>query len=69
MADFSLNDKESANATAWIEQHEKDHVVNYSGAIGGRWSYIFTPTSIGRMAKIRCNACNESKDITDLDDF
>lgn len=68
MTSFYLNDKEVAAATAWKKQHEKDHVVNYSGAIGGRWSYIFTPTSIGVCIKIQCS-CGEFKDITDFENF
>lgn len=69
MTEFSLNEKENANASAWIEQHKKDHVVNYSGAIGGRWVYKFIPTSIGIIKKVECNGCGENKDITDFEDF
>lgn len=47
--------------TEWIKKHNlKKHGSEtvYCGAIGGGMTYIFTPTSIGTVGKIRCS-CGE----------
>ena len=66
---FKLTKYELKESKKWIKKHSKDHVIQDTAAIGGRWSYIFTPTSIGDFVSIKCNACNESKQISDLSSF
>lgn len=39
----------------------------YDGAIGGSFSYIITPTSIGSFMKVRDNNSGAEEDITDYD--
>lgn len=36
-------------------------------ASGGLFSYIITPTAIGTMVKVRCNACSEETCVSDFD--
>ena len=41
----------------------------YGGAIGGFYSYIFTPTSIGTTVIARHNGTGVEKNITDYSDW
>lgn len=54
----------------WQTQHtkEKHDGSEYAGAIGGRYSYKFTPTSIGTFGTIICD-CGEKFDFADGSDF
>lgn len=54
----------------WREQHikEKHGGSEYAGAIGGRYSYKFTPTSIGTFGTIICD-CGEKFVFADGSDF
>lgn len=63
---FQMSETEAARTKAWIEQHAKDHVMTYTGAIGGRWIYTFVPTSIGDLIQIRCAGCGQEAEISDL---
>ncbi|GAB6549325.1 hypothetical protein bcgnr5378_07600 [Bacillus cereus] len=38
----------------------------YAGAIGGRLSYTFTPTSIGEILTVVCSRCKEELSFTDF---
>lgn len=59
-SDFALNRTEMSAVESWIEKHiEEKHGGNtYAGAIGGRFSYVFVPTSLGVIGTIRCG-CGE----------
>lgn len=54
----------------WKKQHtkEKHGGSEYAGAIGGRYSYKFTPTSIGTFGTIICD-CGEKFEFADGSDF
>jgi hypothetical protein len=54
-------EKETKAISEWINKHiEEKHGGNsYAGAIGGRFSYNFTPTSIGEIGVIKCS-CGDS---------
>ena|ERR1700690_4488086 len=58
----------------WIEEHDKAKHINseqthrYSGAIGGAYTYEFTPTSLGTVARVRCS-CGEVIDVSDYDQW
>ena len=44
----------------WKRQHNTlIHNNESSGAIGGRYDYIFTPTSIGDVGICRCSSCEK----------
>lgn len=40
----------------------------YLGAIGGGLEYIFIPTSLGTIAKVKCH-CGEELDLTEYKDW
>lgn len=57
---FVITNSEKQVIDRWIERHtqEKHNNNTYAGAIGGRYTYEFTPTSIGNMGVIKCS-CGE----------
>lgn len=61
---FDISEKEMTAASEWMDDHSKAHVMKSVGAIGGRWKWSFTPTSIGDVKKISCT-CGAECDITD----
>lgn len=64
---FGLTDKQLEAAEAWIQKHSEEHDM-YCGAIGGRWSYVITPTGLGTILVVQC-ACGAEEDVTDYDDW
>jgi len=77
---FDLNEKEKNKLIEWIKIHDEEcpfsHINSYKNvyklvAIGGRISYIFTPTGVGTTieAKCSCNKGNYSIDLTDYDSW
>lgn len=54
----------SAKAEAQIDEWKKNH-QHYGGAIGGTFTYEFTPTSIGTIGTIKCT-CGEQFTFCDL---
>lgn len=66
---FTITENEAGNLNNWIEEHDKKCPFTdpmKQGAIGGRFTYSFTPTSLGQITKIKC-ACGEEKDVTEYD--
>jgi hypothetical protein len=64
---FEVPDKEKA--TKWLQEHNcKFKHPNKVGAIGGRISYQFTPTSLGLIAVIKCT-CGEKCDVSNYDEW
>lgn len=63
---FPISEEEQEKITAWKKQHdlEKHHAdtldkrVRLDGVSGGRFKYIFIPTSLGTLGYIQCN-CGE----------
>lgn len=47
------------------KRSEKD--LPYYGAIGGAYTYSFTPTSLGMVVKVTNGLTNETIDLTDYD--
>lgn len=62
---FQLNKKERAAANEFIKKQDKP----YAGAIGGQFSYIFTPTSIGCVIKVLNHFTGEECDVTDYEEW
>ncbi len=60
---FSLDKAQAAKMTEWANKHKKV----YTGAIGGRYTYSFTPTSIGLVVKVKDAITGEEIDLTDYD--
>lgn len=72
---FKLLDDEEERATTWMKGHipsckyyDKDRGIQYVGAMGGAFSYKFTPTSLGTIVSVEC-ACGESEVVTSFDDW
>lgn len=57
---FEIDEDEWLSIKEWQAKHiaEKHNGNKYAGAIGGRFKYIFTPTSIGEIGEIECS-CGE----------
>lgn len=64
---FEISEDECLAINEWKEKHilEKHNGNKYAGAIGGRFKYIFTPTSIGEIGEIECS-CGEKFCFKDL---
>ena len=64
---FKITESESKAIQEWknkhdIKQHKldtNDKKLRAGGAIGGRYSYVFYPTSIGTAGICICNRCNK----------
>ena len=66
---FALFEVELSRLNDWVDRHSKSRncpYVDYSGAIGGNFTYSFTPTSIGSIVKVKCS-CGDWFDATDYD--
>ncbi len=71
---FTISDEKWNEIMKWQKEHvaEKHSYIDkngekqpkIAGAIGGRFSYTFVPTSIGIFAKCKCT-CGEELDITE----
>lgn len=62
---FRISKEEFEAATKWMYEHEKekhcdpDRKFSRGGAIGGSYTWEFTPTGIGTFGSIRCS-CGDS---------
>lgn len=70
---FDPTFKQQTQAREFMDNHEcsleNDQFGGKKiGAIGGRWTWSFTPTSIGLIVKIKC-ACGAEEDLTDCSDW
>ena len=66
MKTFTLNYEQLTQIEEFRKKHKHE---NQNSTIGGKLSFIFTPTSIGVITDIKCNACNEIKDITNYNNW
>lgn len=58
--EFELSDRQWRLARKWMEENQKS-----SGAIGGQFSFVFTPTSLGMIVKVK--DADSELDLTDYD--
>ena len=67
---FELSPYAVAKLTKWIHGHKCEYTKHPEklGAIGGGFTYTFTPTSIGVIVKIKCY-CGAGCDLTDYDSW
>ncbi|MBU6141855.1 hypothetical protein KGO95_01885 [Patescibacteria group bacterium] len=74
---FSVTDLELKRIRAFRKKHRCDlpndrrmkrRKVKKTGPIGRRFTYSFTPTTIGTAVKIGC-ACGKEEDVTDYDSW
>ena len=61
---FQISELEQKTLNEWLKS--KDLEV-YCGAIGGRFTYSFTPTSLGMIIKVKDDLDGDEIDITDYD--
>lgn len=62
---FEISEEEKSQIQDWKKKHDAeahglttlDKRIEAGGAIGGRYSYHFIPTSIGVIGKCRCDKC------------
>ncbi len=61
---FPISEEQQTAINEWVSKHEKEKhplpkgAFTRGGAIGGNYSYHFTPTSIGTFGSIKCT-CGE----------
>jgi len=61
---FTLNKDEIKKALEFINNHKCS--IRYTGVIGGKITYLFTPNNVGCLIKVRC-ACGQELDLTDYE--
>lgn len=61
---FNLTEKESKEYKEFCDKHRS---CEFSSTIGGKISIEFIPTGLGNIVEVKCKACGETKDITDID--
>jgi hypothetical protein len=68
---FELDENQQLKINAW--QVELDSALlnegktTETGAIGGRFTYSFTPTSLGTIVKVHDELTKQELDLTDYD--
>ena len=62
---FELSESQEIKITTWEKNHECKHRNSSQGAIGGRYTYEFVPTSIGVFCSVKCS-CGESLNISEV---
>lgn len=68
---FAIEGKELEDWSKWYEKHNKKcpHSKGEGlGAIGGRFTYCFTPNGLGTTVIIKC-ACGKEVNVTNVDDW
>jgi len=63
---FTLTPNEVDEYNKFIEEHK---TCKCSATIGGKISVIFTPTGLGDAKSVKCNACGQEKEITDVSNW
>jgi hypothetical protein len=69
---FELDEKAMQSFAKWNEAHIKDRHGGkepYAGAIGGRITFSFGDTSLGRVSSVKCELCGEEHSLTDWENF
>lgn len=53
---YPISKDEKHEIANWMKRHDEEtHKKASSGTIGGRYTYCFTPTSIGEVGIVRCS--------------
>jgi len=74
---FGIDAEQAEKLATWIEeqnakvaerQKDKDFPSTpYYGCSGGAYTYLFTPTTLGMVVKVRNNMTKEEIDLTDYE--
>jgi hypothetical protein len=62
---FELSEEQKAKLKEWMDKKPKE----YTGAIGGRYTYSFHPTSLGVVVKVTDELKKDEIDLTDYEDW
>lgn len=65
---FNLSEKQLLKLDEWKEKHNKKCKGSY-GAIGGKITYKFTPTSLGIIILVNCDCCKDKIDLSEYEDW
>ena len=63
---FTISPEEWKKFDEWVKTKD---LKSYTGAIGGRWTYSFTPTNLGTIVKVKDQLLGDEIDITDYSDW
>lgn len=62
---FELSDRQEEKIKHWENTHDCSTRGQYKGAIGGRYTYKFIPTSIGVFCTVKCS-CGAELDASEI---
>lgn len=71
---FSVSKEQREAVAKWKKEHDKEKHMEpgeehrYSGAIGGAYTWNFTPTSIGFATTVSCS-CGDSINVSNYDEW
>lgn len=73
MKNFKLTEKETSEIQEFMKKHEnccfEKLNKHFFSTTGGQFSFIFTPTGLGNVVIIKCNACDKTEDVTDISNW
>ena len=67
MYEFALSQTELEKLNKWLEERPKKDA--YTGAIGGRLTYMFTPNNLGMTVKVKDELTGDVVDLTDYSEW
>ncbi len=68
MMKFNTTKEEDEAADDWMIAHRIKCRMKDTGAIGGRFTFCFTPTGLGTIFVVRC-VCGKEKNVTDFNEW
>lgn len=63
---FTLTDDQKKKVAEWAKNH--DCTITHVGALGGLFTYSFTPTGLGVAQVVSCE-CGKKINLTDYDSW
>jgi len=69
MKTFEIQDVEWERCKAFMEEHKECCGDKPFSTLGMQFSYEITPGGFGNLVSIKCNACGDSKDVTDTSNW
>lgn len=64
--EFCLTEEDKKKYNTWLKEHNKTCPIAYEGAIGGKITFQFTPTSLGTVTVVICG-CGKKLNLTDYE--
>lgn len=64
---FNLTKEQIQKVNEWHKEQTKDKP--YTGAIGGQFTYSFSPNNLGLVTKVKNELTGEVLDVTDYSDW